>query len=284
MSRWISDFAPTSMPCVGSSRIITCGSVASQRDSATFCRQGFGALIAKLAERLPVELSAAATRIGLGSRGGVDIETPRGRISARAAIVTVSTGVLAANKIRFTPDLPKRQLDAANALRLGSYDHIALELPGNPLGLQRDDLVFEKSESARTGALLANVGGSTLCVVTVGGKFGRDLAAQGEAAMTNFALDWLAGLYGPDVKKAVRRMSERADIVLVDSPPFLSLSDGFTLSEKVDAVIVVCRLNTIRRPMLTELKRLLEASPAEKLGFIVEPRPEPKRSAPSRRR
>ncbi len=36
---------------------------AVERDSATFCRQGFGALIAKLAERLPVELSAAATRI-----------------------------------------------------------------------------------------------------------------------------------------------------------------------------------------------------------------------------
>ena len=30
-------------------------------------------------------------------------------------------------------------------LSLGSYDRIALELPGNPLGLQRDDLMFEKT-------------------------------------------------------------------------------------------------------------------------------------------
>jgi succinoglycan biosynthesis transport protein ExoP len=71
------------------------------------------------------------------------------------------------------------------------------------------------------------------------------------------------------VDTILRQLSDRTDIVLVDSPPLLSLSDGFTLSEKVDAVIVVCRLNTIRRPMLTELKRLLDATPAEKLGFIV---------------
>ena len=34
---WISDFEPTSTPCVGSSRISTSGLIASQRASATFC-------------------------------------------------------------------------------------------------------------------------------------------------------------------------------------------------------------------------------------------------------
>ena len=47
--------------------------------------------------------------------------------------------MLASGNIKFTPDLPKRQLDAAAQLSLGNYDHIALELPGNPLGLARDD-------------------------------------------------------------------------------------------------------------------------------------------------
>ena len=37
MRRWISDFDPTSTPCVGSSRISTSGLIASQRASATFC-------------------------------------------------------------------------------------------------------------------------------------------------------------------------------------------------------------------------------------------------------
>jgi monoamine oxidase len=138
-------------------------------------------------------------------RNGVEIDTATGRLSARAAIVTVSTGALMSDKLKFAPDLPRRQLDAIEKLKLGSYDHIGLELPGNPLGLQRDEMVFEKSDSARTAAILANVSGTALCMVEVAGKFGHDLAGTGQEAMIRFALDWLAGLYGADVKKAVKR-------------------------------------------------------------------------------
>jgi len=179
----------------------------AERDTDTFCRQGFGALIAKLADGLPVQLGNPVSRIEWGRGGDVEIETAKGRVSARAVIVTVSTGVLMSDKIKFAPELPRRQLDAIEKLRLGSYDHIALELPGNPLQLQRDEMVFEKSDSARTAAILANVSGTNLCVVEVGGKFGRDLAASGERAMVSFALDWLGGLFGSDIKKAVKRTS-----------------------------------------------------------------------------
>ena len=63
----------------------------------------------------------------------------------------------------------------------------------------------EKSTNNRTAALLANVGGTPLCFVDVAGAFGRDLAAQGDAAMFDFAGEWLAGLYGAEVKKAIGR-------------------------------------------------------------------------------
>jgi monoamine oxidase len=167
------------------------------------CRQGYGALLAHCAADLPVALATQVRRIDWAR--GVDVETSRGQFSARAAIVTVSTNVLASDAIKFHPDLPKPQLDAAAKLSLGSYDHVALELAGNPLELLSDDLVFEKAKGRETAALLGNVSGTNVCVVTVGGRFGRDLAAQGEAAMTAFAIDWLAGLYGADVKKAVKR-------------------------------------------------------------------------------
>jgi monoamine oxidase len=179
---------------------------AIERDSDAYCRQGLGTLIAKLAEGLPVQVGAAVKKIDLWSRRGVEIETAgRGYVTARGVIMTVSTGVLAAGKIKFDPDLPKRHLDALNSLRLGSYDRIVLELPNNPLGLDRDDLVFEKAQGARTAAVLANVAGSPLVTVDVGGRFGRDLAAQGEAAMTAFALDWLNDLFGADLRKTVKR-------------------------------------------------------------------------------
>ncbi len=90
-------------------------------------------------------------------------------------------------------------------MSLGSYDHIALELVGNPLGLESDDLVFEKSANTHTAAILANVSGTPLCVVDVAGAFGRDLSAHGEAAMFDFAAEWLAGLYGAEIKKTIGR-------------------------------------------------------------------------------
>jgi hypothetical protein len=42
-----------------------------------------------------------------------------------------------------------------------------------------------------------------------------------------------------------------------------------TLSTRADGVILVTRLNLVRRPMLDEMKRLLDASPAVTLGFVV---------------
>ena len=77
-----------------------------------------------------------------------------------------------------------------------------MELAGNPLGFESDDLVFEKSANSHTAAILANMSGTQLCMIEVAGSFGRDLVAHGEAAMVDFAADWLAGLYGADVKKA----------------------------------------------------------------------------------
>lgn len=175
------------------------------RDVEAFCRQGLGTLIGKLAQGLPVQLGTAVRAMDLAVRGGVELATTRGILNARGVIVTASTAVLAANKIRFDPELPRRHVDAFNRLTLGSYDRIILELPGNPLGLDRDDLVFEQARGQRTAALLANVGGSSLALVDVGGKFGRELASEGEPTMTAFALDWLAGLFGNDLRKAVRR-------------------------------------------------------------------------------
>lgn len=175
------------------------------RNADAFSRQGLGTLLAKLAEGLPVQTGTPVTAIASRPRGEVMVETGKGRVLARSVIVTASTNVLASGRIAFAPDLPKRQLDALGRLRLGSYDHILLDLPGNPLGLQRDDLVFEKAAGSRTAALLANAGGTTLAYVDVGGSFGRDLAARGPGEMVAFSQDWLAGLFGADMKQAVAR-------------------------------------------------------------------------------
>jgi monoamine oxidase len=176
-----------------------------ERDNSAFCRQGFGALLAKLAAPLPLLLATPVKTVEWWSRSRIEVDTPKGQFKTEAVIITVSTNVLTGGKIKLAPDLPKRHLDAAMKLKLGSRDHVALELTGNPLGLRADELVFEKSDNRQTAALFGNMAGSTICVIDVGGNFGRDLSAKGEAAMIDFAITWLGGLYGTDIKSAVKR-------------------------------------------------------------------------------
>jgi monoamine oxidase len=179
---------------------------AQDRNAVIACRQGLGTLITKLGGDLPLALSTPANRVSWSGRD-VTVETPAGKIAARAAIITVSSNVLAAGNIKFTPDIPKRQLDAASKLSLGSYDRIALQLAGNPLGLSRDDVVIEQSTSTRTALLFANIGGSSLCCLDVAGSFGRDLSEQGEAAMAAFAVEWLTKLFGSDIAASIKKTS-----------------------------------------------------------------------------
>jgi monoamine oxidase len=179
---------------------------AQDRSAAIGCRQGLGVLIARLGEQVPLALSTPASQI-IWSGRDVAVETPAGKIAARAAVLTVSSNVLAAGNIKFTPEIPKRQLDAAAKLSLGSYDRIVLQLPGNPLGLARDDVIIEQSKTTRTALLSANIGGSSLCTIDVAGSFGRDLSGQGERAMVAFAVEWLTKLFGSDAAASVKKSS-----------------------------------------------------------------------------
>jgi tyrosine-protein kinase len=77
----------------------------------------------------------------------------------------------------------------------------------------------------------------------------------------------LVGL--PELREVLQRLRARADVVLVDSPPILQVGDALTLSTAVDGIVVVAGRDRIRRPVLAELRRALEQSPAAKLGFVL---------------
>lgn len=67
----------------------------------------------------------------------------------------------------------------------------------------------------------------------------------------------------------LQTLQEMADIVIIDAPPLLHVGDAMILSGRVDAIIAVTRLGTLRRPALRELNRALQLAPASKLGFVV---------------
>jgi polysaccharide biosynthesis transport protein len=72
-------------------------------------------------------------------------------------------------------------------------------------------------------------------------------------------------------------LRSRADLVIVDAPSLLGTSVSVTLSECVDALILVLRVNAVPGRALKAVHRILEGSRAPTLGFVaigVEPEPE----------
>ena len=65
------------------------------------------------------------------------------------------------------------------------------------------------------------------------------------------------------------QIQEVAEVILVDAPPLLRVGDAMVLSAKVDALLLATRMEKVRRPMLTELHRIIATSPARFLGFVV---------------
>src|SRR6185312_10270142 len=96
--------------------------------------EGYGTLVAKVGENIPVKLSTPVRAIRWGEGKGVRVETDAGTISARAVIVTVSTGVLAAGSIRFDPALPEWKETAIGEVPMGLLAKIPMLIPGDRFG------------------------------------------------------------------------------------------------------------------------------------------------------
>jgi tyrosine-protein kinase len=73
----------------------------------------------------------------------------------------------------------------------------------------------------------------------------------------------------PALAGILEELRDRFDVVLIDAPPALAVGDAMTLSAKVDALVVVTRVKTVRRQMMNELGRLLGTVPTDVLGFVL---------------
>lgn len=175
-----------------------------EREIDGFCREGFGALLAFLGRGLNVRLETPVRRIADGGRAMLAIETDRGPIRARAALVTASTQVLAEGTIAFAPRLPDSIAAALAGLPLGDYERIVLELEDNVLEAEADILVVPWVADRRAAALLARVGGTDIAMLDVGGRFARELTEAGPPVAFDFARTWLRDTFGGYAAEAMR--------------------------------------------------------------------------------
>jgi monoamine oxidase len=154
-------------------------------------REGYGAMIAAYGAEVPVMLEAIV--------GGVDhsgatlkVETSRGPIEAKSAIVAVPTSRLGA--IAFRPALPEKAA-AAEALPLGHAEKLYFTLNGAE-EFPVDGHLFARGDSAEMGTYHLRPMGRPVIEAFFGGALARGLAEAGSEAMAAYAKDELAAVLG----------------------------------------------------------------------------------------
>lgn len=169
-------------------------------------REGLGAVVATLAQDLPIALNSAVTAIDW-SGTGVTVETTQGRLQARACLITVSTGVLNAGRIRFRPDLPDWKLQAAADIPMGLLVKVPLLFDGARLGLMENAWITYQISEDQAGEACYFVAwptGHDYIFGNIGGQLGWDLSRAGQRATVDYALDQLIRLVGSDARKHFR--------------------------------------------------------------------------------
>ncbi|MBS0384520.1 MAG: FAD-dependent oxidoreductase [Proteobacteria bacterium] len=154
-------------------------------------RAGYGAMIAAYGESLPVMLETVVR--GIDCTGAVvKLETSRGAVEARQAIVAVPSSCLAS--IAFAPALPEKAA-AAEALPLGRAEKLYFALK-HAEEFPEDGRLLAGRQRAEMGAYHLRPMGRPLIEAFFGGDLARALAEAGPEAMAAHAKQELAEVLG----------------------------------------------------------------------------------------
>lgn len=163
---------------------------------------GYGRLIAaSLPPAIPLRLATPVEAIAL-DRVGVGIATPAGSITARSAILTVSTAVLAGGAIGLPAALDAWR-HAASCLPLGRDEKLFLEILGDSPFAPETQVIGDPRD-ARSGAYYIRPLGRPVIECFLGGEGARMLEETGPAAGFAHAIDQLASLFGSAVRRCLR--------------------------------------------------------------------------------
>ncbi|MEO0748928.1 MAG: FAD-dependent oxidoreductase [Pseudomonadota bacterium] len=165
--------------------------------------RGYGNLIKTWGGDVQVTLNAPVTAIDWTGKE-VKVDTPKGTVTGKTLLSTVSTGILGSGEIRFTPKLPDWKTDAIQAIPMGCENKVGIHFDRDVFGDARgyystwdDEGHFAKVNACPMGLNLA--------MVFVGGRLGIWLEKQGPQVFHDYALDRVADIFGNDIRKHVTR-------------------------------------------------------------------------------
>ncbi|MBY0611329.1 MAG: FAD-dependent oxidoreductase [Beijerinckiaceae bacterium] len=171
-----------------------------------FPRGGYGALIERLAEGLPIHFGAAARRIDW-SGGPCRIEFLDGEaVLASRVIITAPVMVLQSGAIAFKPPLPRGEAQALAAFLPAAYEHVVIRWRDSPFDAGGDQLTLFKGGRERNISLLARIENSDFHYVEVGGKLLTDFAgsaSEREIFARDAALGELTRHFGEEATRGI---------------------------------------------------------------------------------
>lgn len=166
------------------------------------CPDGYGTLLERYASGLPVRYAETVRRLDW-SGPGVRVETSGGVLHARAAIVTVSVGVLRSGRFAFNPGLPPETEAALQGLGMGAYTKIALRMDRSRLRGTALTNALDLGPPDGVVSVEAWPFGRDLVICYLGGDFARALCAAGEREAVDHAAERLGRIFGSGVRAAV---------------------------------------------------------------------------------
>jgi len=167
-------------------------------------RESFGALVAAWGQGVPVSLNTRVERIDW-SGPGVRVETSKGTIRGRTALITASTGVLLAGDIAFQPALPGWKQGAIAALPTGCANKIAVHFDRDIFGAEARGFTYTENGRDEPTGFEVNLFGDPVAVIFTGGRFSEWLERQGQSAGEDYAISRVADVFGNDCKSHLTR-------------------------------------------------------------------------------
>lgn len=168
---------------------------------------GMGNIAKRYGQGVPVQLGTKVTGVTWtgpsASGGGVKVATSKGTIEAKAAVITVSTGVL--KGIKFTPALPDWKRNAIANTPMGLLNKISFLFKENVLEADPTTHMSQYRADGRQNGFLLNTFGANLAVGFVGGDVAWQLEREGRKAMIDFGLTVLKDIGGSDIPRQVSK-------------------------------------------------------------------------------
>lgn len=175
-----------------------------ERETDLVVPDGLGTVVSKAGEGLRVDLETPVTAIDW-SGPAVRVETAKGTLQARTAIVTLPIGVLAAESVRFSPGLPADALRVIEGLAPGVLMKIVLEFEQDPFGLGANVTVVRERKAGQAPFWLVGLNGGPLAVCYIGGDWAREMERAGEAEALAYARGALRWIFGETIDRGFRR-------------------------------------------------------------------------------